>query len=110
MIRTIFRVFSWVTLTFALPAWLFIFGMNIFLSGAGINFHIDHNSLTYLGLFIARLALPVTPPAEPTLNMLPLRRIEKDDPLMQEIEKAIQKQQEEDKKDDDSSGPSSSGN
>jgi len=129
MIRKFIRILTWFAFNFALPSFLFIVGINFFLDGAGIKFHVDHNSFTYLGLWIFRAGLPVTPASEmPNFKMLPLRRIEADDPLMKEIEKALREQEEqdrvdqvhrdigdqtgwneEDKKDDDSSGPSDPG-
>ena len=88
MIKKFLTIIFWVAWTFALPAFLFIVGANFFLDGAGIKFHVDHNSLTYLGLMLIRAGLPVTPPSRP-LSILPLQRLDADDPFMKELEKAL---------------------
>lgn len=112
MISKFLSILFWIAVNFALPAFLFIIGINIFLDGAGIKFHVDHNSLTYLGLMLIRAGLPVTPPS-PRINMLPLKRMDANDPFMKELEKALKeelaRQDNEDKKDDGSSGPSTPG-
>lgn len=112
--RTIFSVLTWIAINFVLPAALVIIGVNIFLWGAGINFRIDPNSLTFLGIILVRLALPVTKP-QPQLRMVPLADISEDDPELREFEQKLKgaineaRRQQQNKDKDDSSGPSDKG-
>ena len=91
----------WFALNFALPAFLFIFGANLFLTGAGIHFHIDYNSFTIVGLWMIRAGLPVTP-ATPPIKLMPLRTLDPNDDFTKELQQALddklrnQKQEEDD--------------
>lgn len=103
----------WFALNFALPSFCFIFGVNLFFAGMRVPYHIDYNSFTVLGLWIARAGLPVTPPAKP-IKMMPLKTLDVNDPFAKELEKAIREQlrrrvKESTKKEDVDGGPGSSG-
>jgi hypothetical protein len=109
MIRKFFSIMIWFALNFVLPAFLLVFGINLFLLGAGVHFHIDYNSFTILGLWIARAGLPVTPPSKP-IKMMPLRTLDPNDPFSKELEKALKKElnrahQEKEEEHDGGSGP-----
>lgn len=125
------RFFAWFFLLFLLPSLMIIVGGNIFLAGVGATWSIPYNSLTFLGLWVIRAALPVTPASKP-FTLLPLGHNSKATPeeidaLLKDIEKELDEEEQridqihrdiadqtgwtkpEDKKDDGSSGPSDPG-
>ena len=112
MIRKFFTIMIWFALNFALPAFLIIFGLNMFMLGTGIHYHIDYNSFTFLGLWIVRAGLPVTPPSKP-IKMMPLKTLDPDDPFAKELESVLREQfrqaakQRTKPKDDQNGGPGS---
>lgn len=132
LIGKLIKFFVSFFIIFLLPSLMFIIGGNIFLAGIDAKWSIPYNSLTFLGLWIIRAAMPVTPTSKP-LNLIPLSQSgeklneEQIQDLIGKIEKELDAEEKrldqvhqdiadqtgwtkpQDKKDDGSSGPSTPG-